>query len=655
MTTASTRPNWHNDVFFGIHFDQHASDTDTILGRDLTHEHLLERLSRVRPDWIQCDCKGHAGYTSWPTKVGSTSPGVVKDALRIIRDVTKQLGIPLGMHYSGVWDSRAIELHPDWAVIDAAGKPSPNNTCRLSDYRRELMIPQMLEIIDKYDVDGFWVDGENWASQPCWCDRCKDEFTRRTKLTAVPTAADQPHWNEWLAFHRDLFTEHVTEYADAVHAHKPSCLICSNWMYTVRQPDAVAAPIDYLSGDYDWNWGCDRAAVEGRVLDARGITWDLMAWGFTKHGDMSNGLPWVEKTAIHLCQEASEVLALGGAIMIYTLPQRSGYITDWHMDTLAEAAHFCRQRQAVSFKSTTASQVAILHPADAFYAANDPLYNYGAAARAIEGALHAMLETHHSTDILLQHDMASRIDNYKLIVVPERSPLSDDVVRQLNAYIARGGHVIVTGETLADEHPDFVGATVASRTDKYIYLPTTHRAIGVGGPATFVTPHAGTDTLFCALDEQEPTHNATSNVVATRRRIGSGTLTAIHAPLFRSYFQGHFPALRGLIADLVQQLHIAWHVQLDAPARLELIQRRKDNALMLHLINRSCGRTTNELRNMIDDIPSVDGVGITVRQATRPTSVTLEPISEPLPWTFTDGTLSIRVPRVSIHDIVVIR
>src|SRR5580704_9494152 len=98
---AGSKSNWHEDVFFVIHNDLHATDTDTELGRELTPEMLRARLLETHPDWIQTDCKGHPGYASWPTKVGSTSPGVVKDALRIYRDVTRELGIKLGVHYSG--------------------------------------------------------------------------------------------------------------------------------------------------------------------------------------------------------------------------------------------------------------------------------------------------------------------------------------------------------------------------------------------------------------------------------------------------------------------------------------------------------------------------------------------------------------------------
>ena len=201
----NNRPNWHRETFFGIHYDQHAHAGDTVLGAELTHDHLRERLLRVQPDWIQCDCKGHPGYTSWPTEVGSTSPGVVKDALRIYRDVTAELGIKLGVHYSGVIDQRAVELHPDWACVDAEGNRDDGSTCPLSPYTQELMIPQLLEVVRTYDVDGFWVDGENWGSKPCWCERCRTEFVRRTGREDVPQGADDPQWQDWLAFHRDLF------------------------------------------------------------------------------------------------------------------------------------------------------------------------------------------------------------------------------------------------------------------------------------------------------------------------------------------------------------------------------------------------------------------------------------------------------------------
>ncbi|HEY7117010.1 MAG TPA: alpha-amylase family protein, partial [Tepidisphaeraceae bacterium] len=518
MATNRTTPNWHEDAFFGIHYDLHAGADDTVLGKELSVEHLVERLERVKPDWIQCDCKGHPGYTSWPTKVGSTSPGVVQDGLRMHREATRRLGIPLGMHYSGVWDTRALELHPEWARVDADGiADGPNRpqtgasvpgradmTCRLGPYDRELMIPQMLELIDEYDVDGFWVDGENWASKPCWCERCTAEFTRRTGIAAIPRGSGDPHWDDWLAFHRGLFVEHVTAVADAVHARKPGCLVCSNWMYTMRQPDPIQAPVDYLSGDFDHAWGADRAAVEGRLLDSRSrdLSWDLMAWAFAKTGPFFGPIPWVMKTPTHLCQEVSEVVALGGAVMIYNTPQRTGWLTDWHQDLLGQVADFCRSRKGLCFKTQTVPQAAVLHLSQHLYAHNLPLYNNGEAAEAVEGALHALLETHRSTDVLPEEAALARMLDYSLLVIPERRRPSDRLLAALRGYVEGGGALLLTGADVAVDYPDLVGADPAGEPPASSFddpgmaivdLPVGHRAAPVFGRWQPVTPRSGTE------------------------------------------------------------------------------------------------------------------------------------------------------------------
>jgi hypothetical protein len=655
MNNVTSPANWHEHVFFGIHYDLHAHADDTELGREVTHETLREQLLRVRPDWIQCDCKGHAGYTSWPTEIGTPSPGIVKDALRIHRDVTRELGIKLGMHYSGVWDSRAIELHPEWARLDEEDRPDPNMTCRLSGYDDELMIPQMLEVVEKYDVDGFWVDGENWASKPCYCPRCKAEWTRRSGIEAIPMAAGERNWDAWLAFHRDLFVEHVTHYVDAVHAAKPTCMICSNWMYTVRQPDPVTAPVDYLSGDFDWTWGADRAAVEGRVLDGRALSWDLMAWGFTKTGNMQTDPPWVMKPAVHLCQEVSEVVALGGAVMIYNTPQRSGWLTGWHQDTMAEVATFCRERNDACFGSETASEIAILHLADHFYAGNAPLYNYGDAAQPLEGALHAFLETGRSTDIVTEADALLRMQNCRLIVVPEQTRLSAPLLAALDDYAAGGGHVLLSGAHLADECPALAGIEPGGqKVAERIYLPVDNKAVPVSAGWRTVTPAAGTEMWVCGMKQQEPSKDMTDQPVVTFRRVGAGGILAVHGPLFRDYYLGHYPLLRRFIGELVDKLGLPWTVTISAPPRLELVQRRKDGKLVVNLINRGAGEALSPRRVIVEELPPVNDVIVCVRMDAAPHSVTAVPSAPAPEWRYADGLLEIRVPSVAIHTALMI-
>ena len=67
------------DCFFGIHFDLHASEDITNAGETLTPEMVDTFLTKVRPDFIQIDCKGHPGISSYPTKVGNPVKGFQKD------------------------------------------------------------------------------------------------------------------------------------------------------------------------------------------------------------------------------------------------------------------------------------------------------------------------------------------------------------------------------------------------------------------------------------------------------------------------------------------------------------------------------------------------------------------------------------------------
>ena len=189
--------------FLGIHFDFHAGSDCHEVGKNTTQEMVQTIIDRVQPDYIQTDCKGHAGYTSYPTEAGNRAPGFVGDPLRIWRDVTARNGVALYMHYSGVWDTRAIELHPEWAAIHADGTRDKEKTSVFGTYVDQLLVPQLKELAGEYDVDGVWVDGECWATIPDYGERALSLFRESTGITDIPESAADPHWYEWMQFNRE--------------------------------------------------------------------------------------------------------------------------------------------------------------------------------------------------------------------------------------------------------------------------------------------------------------------------------------------------------------------------------------------------------------------------------------------------------------------
>ncbi|MGI6138588.1 MAG: alpha-L-fucosidase [Candidatus Hydrogenedentales bacterium] len=649
-STAAAVENWHEHVFFGLHYDLHPGAADTELGRETTYEHIYEMLEKVKPDFVQYDCKGHVGYTGYPTEVGTPSPGIQQDALKIWREVTRDMGIPLSIHYSGVWDTRAIELNPDWARINADGTPDPNYTSRLSAYDDELMIPQLLEVVRNYDIDGMWIDGENWASRPDWSEACQQLFKERTGIDQVPMKAGDPHWHEWLAFHRDLFTEHVTRYTNAVHELKPECMVTSNWMYSVRQPEALNAPIDYLSGDYDPSFGAERAMPEARFLASRGKAWDLMAWSFLQ----TNNQGWTSKPAVHLCQELATVMAQGGAVFVYNQPQRSGRLTQWHQDILAEVAQFCRARQAYCQNTGTIPQVAVLHSESSYYRYNDPLFNFAQANHPMEGALFALLENGYSVDILNEVTLLERIDAYPFIVIPEAENVSEDMKAALPAYVEKGGQLLLSGAHVADQYGELAGVAKEENSEAAGgWLPAANGAVKVAG-AYQPTILQGATSLAPVLYQQEPVLNQHHFSAATVHNYGKGRVAAIHGPLFRNYYQCRYPGQRRFIGDVLSALDTAQLIHVQGPWFIEIAARTKDSNLHIQLINRSSSGYLAHNRHIVEHVPDAGPFTVQIPLAARPSRCYLAPDPVGIDWHWSDGLLTVTIDGLHIYNVLVV-
>ena len=98
------------ESFWGLHFDFHARPTDEIQGKNLKEEDIREICRELKPDFIQIDCKGHPGWTSYPSSLGNAVPNFEKDTLAIWRKVTREENVALYMHYSGVFDDIFAEF-----------------------------------------------------------------------------------------------------------------------------------------------------------------------------------------------------------------------------------------------------------------------------------------------------------------------------------------------------------------------------------------------------------------------------------------------------------------------------------------------------------------------------------------------------------------
>ena len=156
-------PLKRRDCAFGIHFDFHAMPEDTV-PEIWKPQYYAKMLDAVKPDFVQCDTKGHEGLSSYPTAVG-TQANIKIDILAMMREETAKRDIALYGHHSGIYDRKAVADHPDWAVVDADGSVSCDYISVFSPFADELLLPQLRELAGIYKLDGAWIDGECWATQ----------------------------------------------------------------------------------------------------------------------------------------------------------------------------------------------------------------------------------------------------------------------------------------------------------------------------------------------------------------------------------------------------------------------------------------------------------------------------------------------------------
>ncbi|MDR3193229.1 MAG: alpha-L-fucosidase [Treponema sp.] len=669
---------WHSTVFFGLHFDIHANEKDTTIGEGLTVDHLVKELSKVKPDYIQCDCKGHRGYTSWPTATGTPSPGIVQDPLKIWCEAARQLGIPIIMHYSGVWDYAAILKHPEYGRVNPPAPPGSwtpketnslgrdaNMTCPLSNYTRDLMIPQMFELIDQYGVNGFWVDGDNWASEPCYCDTCTGTYRKLAGKPDlhIPVSPGEEGWEEWLHYSRGNFERHVREYTEAVHAHKPGVTVISNWMYTIRQPDPITVPVDYISGDFSWIWSVGDAETEARFMSNRGIEWELMAWGFTSYGKTD---AWTFKSLPALCQEAGVVLSCGGTFLVYDTPERSCRIIPWHMDILGETAEFCRARKPY-WGGESVPQAAILHASRPYYRRNVPLFNIGSGAEPVEGALAVLLGNGYDADILSEADYARRMAQFPLCIVPAGTNGTEGtgiLSAHFRNYVEEGGTLVLSELAETQAFDELLGVKD---------LGETWESTDSGLQINLLCDQAGRDSCVPAYGKwrlvqaeacvvvsplfrgRDPERREEQYPGIVYRKLGKGAVIGFFGPFLRSYAISRYPRYRKLFAQALSavaaELRLA---KLEAPPQIHIAVRHKENRLLVHLTNIGSSTPNTPKSAYIEDVNRVYNLNFTMPLSREPVRVYLAPGHEPQEWNYRDGVLHVRIESVYIYEILVI-
>ncbi len=641
------------ESFLGVHFDFHANTDCTEVGKNTTRAMIENIINRVHPDFLQIDCKGHPGFSSYPTKVGLQSPGFVGDPLALWRQVTAQRGVALYMHYSGVIDNEACRRNPAWAAVPASGKPDPKGRLAASlfgPYVDKLLIPQLCELAGVYGVDGVWADGECWGAVVDYSDAALAAWRQATGIQSVPRKPEDPHYHQFVDFHREAFRRYLRHWVDAVHKQHPNFQIASNWAFSDHMPEPVSANVDFLSGDYSPQNSVNSARFAGRCLAPQGKPWDLMAWAFSgKSGDPARSL----KSIPQLQQEAAVVLAQGGGFQAYFKQKRDGSISDWHMNLMAEVAKFCRARQALCHRAQPVPQIALLYSRAAHYRQCPRLFVPSSpGVTALRGVLTCLIHSQQCVDIRAEHHLHGAMSQYPLIIVPEWDYLEPAFRDELLAYVRGGGQLLLIGSPAAalfreELDVQFVGEP--SPAPRFLQ----HGGWLAGAAAKVQKVQLGPRAKPFGQVYSQDDVRGDADPAASIATLGKGRIAAVYFSLGERYTNTQTSVARDWLAALVRHLVPEPLVEVQGSHLVEVVVRRSQDRLAVHLLN-GAGPHANPAVSVLDEVPPLGPLTVTIRTANKPQKVVLQPANTPLEFRYDQGLLSTTVPRLEIHDVIVV-
>jgi hypothetical protein len=635
------------DCYFGVHFDLHPQKDDTALGRDVTEEMIEEFLQAVNPDFVQYDCKGHAGYMGYPSKLGIPSPGIVKDSLEIWRRVTARRGVGLYIHFSGVWDSLAIEQHPEWACVRADGTRDTNATSTFGPYVDRLMIPELEEAAERYDLDGAWIDGECWAVKPDYSQAAAAAFEAATGISPLPKKPEDRGWLEFLEFNREQFRRYLRHYRDVLRKSRPRLQVASNWLYTTYVPEKPQIPVDFLSGDYLGNASISTARLESRYLSRVGKPWDLMAWGFQEGSGPARH--YTHKPSAQLQQEASVVLAQSGGFQVYYQPTRAGRLDDRLIGTMAAVARHCRERQRFCQHTETVPQVAVIFSTRSLYRTSNRLFGgWGRHIAPARGFVDALVDNGYSVDVLPEWSLSETIGRYPLVVVPDWPDVGTTVRDTVLERVRAGGNALVAGAANISLFAGPLGLTLHEQAlEESTYVAGQEVWANVAGlwQATVLSRNLW-------IEERYPTFDSARDprCAASLHLLGKGKIAAVYGPIGQIYASNHAAALRQFCGRIAARL-ITPLVRVEGPPSLEVVLRTKEGRLLVHLLNLT-GMQVGAEYVAGDFIPAIGPLRVEIRMARPPANPVLEPGGRPIAGAYRTGVWSATIPRVEIHDII---
>ena len=653
-TTVQRGGDWIGDVYRLLHLDAHFGRFEEIY-RNFDAEKAAEVI--VGAGFQVVSFMAMDGPSYYPTRIGEPHPGLDRDFVGEFTRALQKRGLKCLVYVT-------YDLGFDYEKLD-----------------REA-IPQLTEILDWYDVDGFFLDGpmQPFMRSVGYTEHARELYGKEVG-GEIPTDDSDPRgfaFRRWANRHMDAFLEKTYR---AVAAIKPGVVIFYNGAWMFRYP--VTPPSWYKfvewdtatpdSGFYSYNY-----SLEGRYLASLpGIAWACMGIDASSWEDYSLREP---EAFMH---ESALLLAAGGRTYLSDNPYPSGNPDPALVKVYTEVNRRTRALEPFLKDCRPVKETAVLHSADAIWSKTPvdptPEWRPGPAYQPVVGVHKALTEGHVQMAILNSEVFADTLHEYKVAVLADQRILSEREGAAIRAFVRQGGVLIATGETGtrdADNEwlrdfalADVLGVEYRETVDtSFAFLRMQDEDAEHGIPAmdvpvrgNYVRIRTTTAETRCALvppyegikTGTPPPAEEAEGPGVTVNAYGKGKAVYCAAKLFDAYAKENTPVLRKIGLWMLDQVHpraARTIVCQNTPIRVEMFYNERAGERFVHLVN-YCADKREYGTPYVQDFSAVHGIRIEVQLDDRPVRVTRVPGGEKVAYTYENGWIAFVAEPLIIHEV----
>lgn len=669
----------HHLRFRQIHLDFHTSPAIPGIGSAFDKAEWQATLKAGHVNSITLFAKCHHGWHYHETKTGKLHPHLSFDLLRAQFDACKEIDINAPIYISAGVDNVAFEEHPEWHEISHEGQwvgwcRSPigagfHRLCFNSPYT-DYLCAQIRETVRLFpNCDGIFLDIISQA--PCCCKWC---------LEVMAQKGLDPNKDEDRKKCADLALERyyimTTEAATDVI---PTMPVFHNSGHIHPGQRDILKYFSHLELESlpTGGWGYDHFPMSAKYttlldFDVMGMTGKFhTTWGEFGGFKHPNALRY----------ECAAMLAYGAKCSVGDQLHPNGQLDQSTYDLIGAAYAEVEAKEAWCDYTRNVADIGLISAAAVNHAS-------GRETAGDTGAGRALLEGHFLFDVL---DGDMDFSPYKLLILPDEVKVNPALKAKLDAFLAKGGKLMLTGTSGLDENgqplfdlgatfegqspfrPDFVKfaddiGPDFCRTPTVMYLPsqrikpTTGLSLG-----DIYDPYFNrTDYWHFCSHQHTPFKPEPSGYSAGV--LNGQTLYLAH-PVFSIYRGWGAVAMAEYIRDAVALIlgaDASIGSNLPSTARVSLREQAAESRYVLHLLYANtiarggalslAGGTVSSRGNIevVEELLPLRDTAVVLRLDKPVKNVILQPQGVGLPFTQDDGEIHLALDEFTCHQMIVL-